>query len=395
MSRKQEPRFIHLDAPRSGASAAGAVALVPGEDAPLLALQLPPGLQGNAREQVAWRQLQDQLGLTQGMVEMRPYCGAKTAISWTKVLVAATDHMQRWRHRLQPGCRALLPDYLALPAAEDLWVLTLREGTVQARLGLEDGFSAEADLADLMLTQRLADETQAKPKAVLLLQGEVPRLAALLGQHDIELLRDTADLAALEIPVPVVLGHGELSADLRIDAGATRRQLRRQLLPWVAAGLAGALMLGIWATGEGLKIAQIQRDHTALQANVDTLVREYFVPTGPLLDVRLQVSRALAARQSELAVGDAGRVSPLLLLGQVADVISATGAAPEQVIYSQAEGLVVALRLADFAVLGQLVTALEQAGIAVEQRSARVVEGTSGGVRAELHLQPQQAEVGQ
>jgi len=216
----------------------------------------------------------------------------------------------------------------------------------------------------------------------------------LLAEHDIDLLRDTADLAALDIPEPVVLGHGELSADLRIDAGAARRHLRRQLLPWVAAGLAGGLLLGIWMVGEGLKIAQMQRDRAAFQANVETLVQDYFVPSGPLLDVRLQVSRALAARQAELA-GGANRVSPLLLLGQVADVISATGAAPEQLIYSQAEGLVVALRLADFAALDQLVTALEQAGIAAERRGARVVEDAAGGVRAELHLQPKQAEVGQ
>jgi len=396
MSRKRigKVSFHHLETPGRGKPMAGHVALVPGGDVPMLALQLPPGLQGNAREQVAWRQLQDQLGLTQDTAEMRPYSGADTAIGWTKVLVAATDHMQRWRGMLDPGCRALLPDYLALPAAEDLWVLALREGAVQARLGLLDGFSAEAELADLMLTQMLADEIVENPRAVLLLEGTLPGLEELLVNHDIDLVRKSEALAELDIKAPVVLGHGELAADLRIDARAVRRQLRRQLLPWAAALLAGGLMLGIWAAGEGLKIRQMQRDRIALQSNIEALVRRYFVPTGPLLDVRLQVSRALAAQQAEVAAG-AGRVSPLLLIGQVADVIAAADVQPELLHYSQIEGLVLELRLADFAALDQVMATLESAGIAAESRGARVAEDSAGGVRAELHLQVKQAEVGQ
>ena len=396
MSRKATGKvsFHYLEAPGRGKPTAGHIALVPGGDVPLLALQLPPGLQGAAREQVAWRQLQDQLGLTPDRAEMHPFVGSQKGASWTRALVADAAPMQRWRDRLDPGCRALLPDYLALPAAKDIWVLALRRGTVQARLGLQDGFSAEPDLAHVMLAQILADAEAPKPKAVLLLEGDLPELAALLEENDIDLLRKPEALASLGLPAPVVLGHGELAADLRIDARAMRRQLRRQLLPWAAALLAAALMLGLWATSEGLKIAQMQRERAAYQSNIDGLMREHFVPTGPLLDVRLQVSRALAARQATLAA-DTGQLSLLPLIGQVVDVIAPSQAVPEQVIYSQTEGLLLTLKLTDFAALDQVSAALEQAGIAVDRRSARVVEEAAGGVRTELQLQPKQTGVGQ
>lgn len=390
----EDLRFIHLDAPRSTPPAAGYIALVPGGEAPLLTLQLPPGLQGNAREQVAWRQLHDQVGLTQTSVEMRPFSGAGAATGWSRALVVGTDHVRGWRERLDPGCRALLPDYLALPAAVDLWVLAQRGDRVLARLGLEDGFSAEMDLAHLMLEKMLAEGDRARPRALLLIEGALPGLDEMLGDTEIALVREVAALKSLDIAPPVVLGHGELAADLRIDARAARAGLRRQLWPWGAALLAGGLLMGLWAAGEMLTLGQMHRERAALHRNTETLVRDHFVPAGPLLDVRLQVSRSLAARQAEVAAG-AGRVSPLLLMGQVADVLVAAGVEPDLLLYGQIEGLVVELRVVDFAALDDLISALERAGIAAEPRDARVVEDGSGGVRAALHLQVKQAEVGQ
>jgi len=389
-----EVHFIHLDAPRRGTPAAGHIALVPGAEAPLLALQLPPGLQGATRELVAWRQLQDQLGLTQKTAEMHPFCGEDKPASWTRGVVAAVDVMHRWRGLLDPGCRAMLPDYLALPAAADLWVLVVQDDKVRLRLGLLDGFSSELDLAQLMLRQMLADADVPNPKAVLMLEGTLPGLDELLAARDIALVQKMSGLKPLGIAPPVVLGHGELNADLRIDARAARAGLRRQVLPWGAAALAAGLMIGIWAMGEGLEIRQMQRERAVLQDNTEALVRDHFVPAGPLLDIRLQVSQALAARQAEATAGS-GRVSPLLLIGQVADVMVAIGVPPELLTYSQIEGLVLEVRLADFAALDQLVAALETAGIAVQPRGARVVEDGVGGVRAALHLHPKPGEEGQ
>lgn len=388
-----EARFVHLDAPGRGPQASGYIALVPGGDAPLLALHLPAGLQGAAREQVAWRQLLDQLSVTPEQVEMRPYIRGISSPSWTRVVVANADLMAGWRALLQPGCRALLPDYLALPAAADLWVLQVQGDQLRARLGRRDGFSAELGLAELMLGQLLADADMVKPKAVLLRQGDLPQgLQQRLAEQGIPVVADIRGLKPLGIAPAVVLGHGELSVDLRRDARAARRQLRRQLRPWGAAGLAAGLMMAVWASGEVLAIRQLQRDQALLVDHTETLVRQHFVPAGPLPDLRLQVSRALAARQAQVAAG-AGRLSPLLLIGQVAEVMVAQQIQPEALSYEQGEGLVLALRLVDFAALDQLVAVLDQSGIAAEPRLARVIEsGTeAGGIRADLHLQLKQA----
>jgi general secretion pathway protein L len=399
-----EIRFVHLEAPRGvsrgvapGLASGGHIALVPGEDAPLLALHLPSGLLGAAREQVAWRQVQDQLSVTPKQVEMRPYSGANTDTSWTRVVVAGADVTAQWRVRLQPGCRALLPDYLALPAAADLWVLQVQDDQLRARLGRWDGFTAELDLAELMLAQLLADADIAQPRAVLLLRGHLsPGLQERLAEYDIPVVSEVAALARLGLPPPLVLGHGELSVDLRRDARAARRQLRRQLWPWAAALLAAGLLALVWGSGEALKIRQLQRDQARVVGHTETLVRQHFVPAGPVLDVRLQVARALTERQAQGAAG-AARLSPLLLIGQVAEVMVRQQAQVEGLMYDQSQGLVMTLRLETFTALDQLVTALDQIGIAAEPRLARVLEvgdetgaEADDGIRAELHLQVKQ-----
>ncbi len=102
---------------RSRTAPRGHVALVPGALVPLLTLDLPDRLRGQVREQVARRQVRDQLG-TQSTVEMRPFQLPGTAADWTRALVADADHLAGWRGAAGAGCRAVLPDYLALPAAE-------------------------------------------------------------------------------------------------------------------------------------------------------------------------------------------------------------------------------------------------------------------------------------
>jgi general secretion pathway protein L len=376
---------------------ANRVLLVPGAEVPLLPLNLPGGLQGRAREQVAWRQLKDQIGLTPEGSEMRPFGGGKGG-EWSRALVVDAVQMQGWRQRGGGDCRALLPDYLALPASSDLWVLDASETDLRARLGLVDGFTAETALAQLMLS-RLLHENQALPKAVLLLGGDLPWLEELLTEAEIPLIRESKAVAGLGLPVPKILAHGEIAADLRIDARAARVRLRRQIRPWRWPLLAGALAAALWSIGQDLEIRQINQQTAALRREIETVVRDHFVPTGPLLDIRAQVSRVLAARQTEMATA-AGRVSPLLLLGQVADVLASSEAVPHLVGYQRDSGLELELRLADFAAVDRLIGALEAAGIAAEVREARVSDtvGEDGAgnenVRLRLGLQVMAAEKG-
>jgi len=366
----------------------GQVVLLPGAAVPLLPVTLPRRLRGAAREQVAWRQVKDQTGLTPAAVELRPY-SETGGEDWQRVLLLDATQMQGWRQQAGADVRALLPDYLALPAARELWVMDRGETQIRMRLGLQDGFTAEPDLAQLMLTQMLAEAKAAEtlPKA-LLLQGTPPAwLEALLEAAKIPLVQELAALTPLGLETPKILSHGELAADLRRDPRAARQQLRRRLLPWRWPLLAGALALALWATLQITQTERLRQDTGILRGEIDTLVRDRFVPTGPLLDVRLQVARALA-RQQAAEVDTEAQMSPLQLLGQVADVLIAVPVQPDLVSYDSAAGMTLDLRLADFAAVDQLVAVLQSTGLAVELRDARVAPDNQG-VQLELQLRPE------
>lgn len=386
--KTQATAFLRLG--EGGGDVADQVVLVPGAEVLMLPLDLPQGVRGAAREQVAWRQLRDEIGLGPEVVEMHPYRGTGKPDGWTRALVADVELMAGWRSRTT-GAKAVLPDYLALPAAPGLWVLAISSGGVQARLGVEHGFSCDAGVAPLMLRRALAEAGDAVPdtlpRAVLVQSGEAPGwLVALLKEHDIPLLRDAADLEQHKLDPLAVLAHGELSADLRADPRAARDRLRRRILPWRWTVLSALLALASWAAVQLFEIERMERETAALRAELDTIVRQYFVPSGPILDVRAQVSRALAARQAEAAAAS-GRESPLVLFGQVVDVLDGSGAETDLAVYTPVDGLALDLRLADFAAVDRLVDAFETAGIGVELRDARV-SGETREVRADLRLRP-------
>ena len=380
------------------------VGLVPGAEAPLLAVTPPARLRGFAREQVGFRQLRDALG--QKALELRPFEASAAAGSgpkgmWTRALAADRAAATRWRAMAGPGGRAVLPDYLALPAAADLWVLAVTEGGLLARLGPGDGFSAPLALASRQMQAALA--AGPVPKAVLWI-GAVPegvlevtaQITAQFEAREIPVLSDPAALAKLGIAPPKRFAHGELALDLRRDPGAARAALARRVLPWRWPLLAGLLAVALWSATQMLVIDRLEAREKAFRDDTLARVRVHFVPTGPILDVRVQVAQALAA--AEAASGGATRaVSPLDLFERAAAVIHAQGAKAESLNYLPQEGLAAVVLVADFAAAEALATALRAAGLTVRLIEARVEAGDGGRggangapnsatVRAELRL---------
>ncbi len=370
--------LVSLDATAS-APPGRHVALVPGAEAPLLALDLPPGLKGAARERVARRQLQDTLG--GAGLEMRPFAGGGPDESWSRAIVAETRRVDDWRKRAGKGCRAVLPDYLGLPAASDIWTLSARDGHVSARLGLRDGFSSEAALATELLATELAG---AGPKAVLAL-GDLPQeLIALCAQNGVRVYHDAADLARDGLPQPQVFAHGELAMDLRADPQAARARLRRRVLPWRWPLAAGLVAAGLWASGHLIAIQAIEAETARQRAQAVEIARANFVPSGPILDVRAQVSRALADRQARIAEAQA-QVSPLTVLSNGAVEVFAAGAEAELVSFGPVNGTTLTIRVADFAALDALLARLAGAGVQAELLDSRAGADETG-VRADLRL---------
>ncbi|CUH89344.1 type II secretion system protein L [Phaeobacter sp. CECT 5382] len=432
----------HLDHQDSmGISAADpdTVLTVPGYLVPLVALDLPTGLRGQAREQVAHRQLADRSAIPETDLALRPFLprplsrslpkrsGQKNlgGDSWTRVLMAET----RWLQGLEGlNCRAVLPDYLSLGTAPGLWTVTLdtlppdtvapehpEQGPDAAvdmagdtivdtanvteaatscsqlivRLGPEDGFSALPQIGLAMLTQALhASQNQSRPapKAILWLgpteAAELTQIRSLAAQCDLPLVTNPEALDTLGLPRPSVFTHGELSCDLRHNPLAARARLARQVLPWRWPLLAACLAAALWGAAQILAFGQVQAEVDASRARSAALVKAHFVPEGPVLDARLQVSRALAdlRRTATKSAQDQG---PLDLMQRLAEVLSRADLRPDLLSYQTGIGLVLALRVEDFSQADHLAAALRDAGLALTVTDSRVSDAASG-VRAEF-----------
>ena len=392
-----------------------AVVTVPGSQVPLLPLDLPKGLREQAREQVARRQLADRTGLPQDSLSLRPFLprgGRQNPDSWTRVMVADQVYLQTLAGI---SCRAVLPDYLTLPTSAGLWSLRLEPETqnpeadtpeagdpnvptqMMVRLGPEDGFGAQSPIALALLRQALQtpDPQISPPRAILLQQPDQPgpagkalqaEIETLAAEHDIPLITQPEAAPALGLARPAVFAHGELDCDLRHNPMAARARLAAAVLPWRWPLLALALAASLWAAAQLIQLDQLQTERRTAEASAQALVKTHFIPAAPVLDARLQVSRAL--EDLRRAKGAAGSLhNPLELTARVAQVLAAADLRPDLLSYHSDSGLLLVLRLADFAAADRLATALQAADLSANLVESQVSEDSQG-VRAEFVITP-------
>ncbi len=380
----EEAQFVRFG---DGAQTAGHVVLVPGHMVPQVDLDLPTALRGQAREQVARRQLADRMGVGTSE-EMRPCALGNTGEGWSRVFVCDRAQMAMWR---ELECQAVLPDYLSLPTAKGLWTLAQTEAdgapVVIARLGPEDGVSAAPEILEALLSRDLA--SRPKPKALLWQGKPVEAISALAQSFDVPVVTDVQDLAGLGVEMPKVLAHGELSCDLRKDPMAARTRLAQQVLPWRWTALAAALAATLWAASQLVAINRIEAQTAELTLQTQAQVTAKFVPNGPILDVRSQVSRALSDMRQARA-GGADRLDVLDMTADVGTVLDAAKAVPELVSYTKEEGLLLVVRLPDFASAERLTAALQTDAMVAELEESRVSDGQAG-VRTEIRVTPKEA----
>lgn len=354
------------------------IALVPGAEAPLIALTLPAALKGVAREDVARRQALDRLGPG---LDVRPV-RLDGEGDWSRVAVAERLQVLRWRGALGPAatrCRGLVPDYLALPAAPGLWVIETDRDGVVARLGPADGFAAEPALAGRMLALALAEARAggALPQAVLL-RGEMASAFAPLFEG-LTLVSRSADLPEGLHPRGMALGEAavDFARDPRADADGVEARIRRLVWPVLLVAL-GALG---WAAAQGLGVARDRAAAAALQAETLAAVRRDLLPSGPILDLERQVMREIERRRAAVLPAVAAQ-GPLDLLRQAAPVLAG---AEVQAVTLGADGLSVEVSVADFQALDAVIGALGAAGLVA--RPSRSAIDPGGGVGATLALE--------
>lgn len=352
------------------------VASVPGALAPLLPLDLPEKLRGVARERVAERQLVEQLSMPPGGFEMRPF-SPKGVKLWTKVLVVEAGLAGAWRKGLRPGCIALAPDYLLLPTAPGLWSIEVAGDSVIARLGPEDGFAAEPELALALLAQATA------PKAILRLGAAHSDLDALLAGLQVPILTDPAALKKAGF-TPMRWTEALGGLDLKDPPSALYDRLRSKVNRWRVAVICAVLAVAIWAGTLTLDTQHLRAEARQDSEIMLALVREHFVPNGPVLDVRAQVSAAM----QNAAVPDAPEVEalPAIIQFQIAaPVLTDDRLRLLTAAYRADTGLVTSVEAVDFAALDQVTEDLRGAGFVVDQLDSRAQQ--AGGVVARLRLE--------
>ncbi|OAN75967.1 hypothetical protein A8B82_15765 [Sulfitobacter sp. EhC04] len=366
------------------------VAVVNGADVPVFTLELPPGLRGQAREQVARRQLQDRAGLTAETTEIRPIYPPKQSEKWSKVLIADSALLAEWKATAGPHCRAVLPDYLTLPTASGIWSMAMRNDMLMVRLGPDEGFTAQPDLAMTMLKMQLDQADTVRPGAILSLGTAPEGLKALADAHNVPVITSPTEAKALGLEVPAVLTHGEIEFDLRRDPQMARTKLRKQVLPWRWPLLFALIAAGLWSAAQIIETRRIEARTAQLNTQTRELVREKFIPTGPLLDMRIQVSQVLAERQLR-AAGWQSEITALDLFATAAGVLSTRGVETDQVSTVSGNEVALDLTMPDFASVDQLADDLRAAGLTVSVVQSRVSEG-SAAVRSEIRLRAPETE---
>ena len=338
------------------------VALVPGALAPVFSLDLPPRVSGPARLAIARRQLVDRLGSTAETLELHPLGTGRAP--WTRLVAVAPDTAREWRADpllSDRRCRALVPDYLALPGAEGHAVISASDGIVRVRLGLSDGFTAPAELAATLLAPALAEAAISH----VVTSGDLPGdLSALLGTYA------TAEATALAPALPDI--------DLRRGPEAEASGLARNLLAWtLPLGLAAAAAI-VAAVQITAQTAELRRETAAIRAETTELLRQGLIPSAPILDIEAQVSR----RMAELSVAPDGP-GPLDVLHAAAVSLDASDARVQSVTFDGG-GMTLVVRAPDFAAVEAATAGLREAGLPASANRARAT--SDGTVEADLDI---------
>ena len=352
------------------------VTLIPGAHAPLLPVNLPEKLVGIARERVAERQLQENLSVTSGSIEMRPFL-PKGIRQFQSALVVETGLAESWRKELRPGCLAVLPDYLALPVAPGLWAVEVVDDSVVVRLGPEDGFAAEAQLALALLTVAPA------PKAVLRSGDAQAAIDGFLAGFGVPVLDDAAKLKKAGF-TPMRWADAAGGIDLKEPPSVAFDRLRTRILRWRTPAIFAVLAISAWLGSLAYETRTLRTDAALNKQRTLDLVQQYFVPSGPILDVRAQVSAAAESLRTPKMI-EIDTVPPLVQFQIAAPFLTADTLRLVAVSYRDDTGLVTAIEAADFAVLDQMIADLQDSGFLVEQLDSRAQQ--AGGVVARLRVE--------
>ena len=379
------------DPPHAWPRGQGVVMFVPGEHAIVLEFEMPARVRRGVADRIAFHAVQDLVGDDMADIHfVRLPRDRGAAASRGRAIVVNRACMEAWCSRAREGgvrLAGILPDYLALPWTPGCWTMGVEPGRLRVRLDRLDGFSAEPALAIAILKRRL-DEASSPPDRIRVLSENGAAadthadVLARLGEAKVPVEREALRATGASFE------HGEIDANLVAGAFSEHPGLVQEINRWrVPAGLAAAALLA-WVLDSGLALRQQRTETEAVDRRIEEIVRADLVPTGPIVDVRLQSARSLEALRAQAVPSrDAGGFLALLASG--GEVLAAGTRQITRVSYR--EGVLVAeVTLADFRALESLSAELAVRSLIVETQSS----SSSGeeGVQATLAIRPRAGE---
>ena len=379
------------DSPHAWPRGQSVVMLVPGELAIVLEFEMPARVRGGAADRIAFHAVQDLVGDDMADIHFvrLPRERGATA-SKGRAIVANRAWMEAWRSRAREGgvrLAGILPDYLALPWTPGCWTMGVEPGRLRVRLDRLYGFAAEPALAMAIVESRLNDAPSPPDRIRLLSENgaasdTLADVLAWLGEATVSVQREAppATVAPFE--------HGEIDANLVAGAFSENPGLMQEINRWrMPAGLAAAALLA-WVLDSGLALRQQRTEIETLERRIEELFRADLVPTGPIVDIRIQSARSLEALRAQSASSrDAGEFLALLASG--GEALAAGTRQISRVSYR--EGVLTAeVTLADFRALESLSAELAGRKLIVDMQSS----SSSGeeGVQATLAIRPRAGE---
>ncbi len=350
------------------------VLVVPGQQAPLYSFDLPNGVTGPARVRIATQQLADRIGSGPDAIDLVPFGRDEL---WTRAIVFDGASRGEWAAQAAARsgrCRAILPDYLALPAADGHVSLRRSGDAVLARIGLLDGFSAPVALAAPLLDRALRT-AQANTVS---LDGDLPTDVAAV----------VARAGLVTGPAPdAAFSNGEVSSDLRQGGGSTEGA-RTTLKLWLIGVALALLSFGLWAGSVAIETGVIRADTAALRDETTRILRGGLVPAGPILDIRQQVTRAL--EDAGAAGAEPRPTTPMALLSDATVALFGKAITVETVAFSAEDGLNIRIVASSFAEIDALVAEMRESGLGATAQNLRALD--SGGVTARIDVASSQGE---
>jgi general secretion pathway protein L len=289
-------------AARSGG--ARLVLVAPGELATLHRVALP------GRKRTQWIQavpyaLEDQV--VEDIEHLHFSLGSLPEEGRLPVAVIQRTVLRAWLDRCAEAGIApavVVPDPLLLPWEEGDWSLLLEAGRAVVRTGRWEGFAAELDLLDLLLSQAFAEARDARPQRLRVWGDPPPTLVVA------DLIPLVEDRSPEPLAVFAATYRPGAALDLLQGPFSRRAHWGRWVRPWrMAASLAG-----LWLLAQG--IAQIherfwlEREVIALRTEMARLYQDAVPGATRIVNPRAQ----LEAHLRELRSGDARTETFLELL---------------------------------------------------------------------------------